>query len=93
MINLAKLIGKVVSTKYNQDFFKKWKDTILKLLKKNGKNIWDQNKTFKTKLDKTKKKILLPRDVPLPIWQNSYGPCKKLHYWGCFSPSKINARV
>ena len=32
-----------------------------------------------------KQKILLFRDVSLPIWKNSHGACEKLYNWGCVS--------
>ena len=31
--------------------------------------------------NKSKKKILLFRNVSLSIWKDPYGTCKKLHYW------------
>ena len=41
-----------------------------------------QKKFVNDKLyNKNGKKILLSRDVSLPIWKNSYGSCAKLHNW------------
>ena len=39
-----------------------------KIVEEKWQKFWDQNKTFSTKVDKTKKKILLSRDVSLSIW-------------------------
>jgi len=47
--------------------------------------IWESKKLFSTKVDKNKKKILLPRNVSISVWKNSYGSCKKLYYWRCIS--------
>ena len=43
-----------------------WKNIISKLLKINGKHIGTKNKSFKTSSDKSKKKILLFRNVSYP---------------------------
>ena len=40
-----------------------------------------KNKSFKTKIDKNKKKFYCLRNVSLSIWKNSYGSCKKLYNW------------
>jgi len=42
-----------------------------KIVEEKWQKFWDQNKTFSTKVDKTKK--------------NSHGSCKKLYYWRCTS--------
>ena len=55
-----------------------------KTVENKWQNYWEKNKIFKAKIIKDKKKILLFGNVSLPIWKNSYGPCKKLYYWGCF---------
>ena len=35
---------------------------------------WDKEKSFKSQIQQ-KKKILLPRNVSIPIRKNSYGTC------------------
>ena len=56
-------------SRYNfQDIEKKWQ------------KYWEDNKFFKTSIDKKKKEILLPRNVSLSFWQNSHGSCEKLYY-------------
>ena len=41
---------------------------------------WEKNNLLKTDIQKDKK-ILLFRNVSIPIWEDSYGPCKKLYNW------------
>ena len=53
-----------------------WKDSIFKQLKK-----WQSFLKNKNFITIKAQKILLPRNVSLSIWQNSYGSCKKLYYW------------
>ena len=55
-----------------------------KTIENKWQKFWEQNKSFQTKTDKKKKKILLFRDVSLPIWKDPYGSCKKLYNWRCF---------
>ena len=52
-----------------------------KLTEDKWQKFWVQNNSFRSKIDKNKKKVLLFRNVSLPIWENSYGSCSKLHYW------------
>ena len=56
-----------------------------KVIEKKWQSYWEKNKSFKTNLDLDKKKILLLRNVSIPIWKNSYGSCKKLYNWRRFS--------
>ena len=44
-----------------------------KTIENKWQNFWDKNKSFQTKIDRTKKKILLLRNVSLSIWKNTYG--------------------
>ena len=39
-----------------------------KVIEKKWQDHWEKNKSFKTKIDKKKAKILLFRDVSLSIW-------------------------
>ena len=50
-----------------------------KVIEEKWQNYWKENKSFKTDIDKKKKKILLPRNVSIPIWENTYGTRKKLY--------------
>ena len=52
-----------------------------KVIEKKWQNFWEKNKSFKIKINKNKKKILLFGNVSISIWKNSYGPRKKLHNW------------
>ena len=38
-----------------------------KIIENKWQKLWEETKIFSTKVDKSKKKILLPRDVSLPI--------------------------
>ena len=49
-----------------------------KSIEEKWQKIWEENKTFSTKID-TSKKILLSRNVPLPLGKNTHGPCKELY--------------
>ena len=50
-----------------------------KTIEEKWQNFWTKNNFFASKTDEKKKKILLPRNVSIPIWQNTYGSCKKLY--------------
>tara|TARA_B110000027_G_scaffold121956_1_gene136553 strand:- start:3 stop:140 length:138 start_codon:yes stop_codon:yes gene_type:complete len=39
-----------------------------KIIEEKWQKLWDEKKDFSTKVDKNKKKILLFRNVSLPIW-------------------------
>ena len=52
-----------------------------KTVEEKWQKFWDKNKTFKTKIDKNKKKFYCLRNVSISIWKNSYGSCKKLYNW------------
>ena len=45
---------------------------------------WEENKVFNASQNK-KKKILCFRNVSLPIWKITYGPCPKLYTRRCYS--------
>ena len=60
---------------------KKWQDN------------WNKNSQFKVSIDPKKKEILLFRNVPLPVWENSYGACKKLYNWRCYCQVQIHERI
>ena len=55
-----------------------------KVVEEKWQKFWEENKIFKTKLDKNKKKFYCLRNVSLSIRKNSYGTCKKLYHWRCF---------
>ena len=46
-----------------------------KLVEEKWQNFWDKNKVYKKTIDKSKKKILLLRNVSVPVWENTHGPC------------------
>ena len=46
-----------------------------KVIEEKWQNYWDKEKSFKTKIDKNKKKILLFRNVSLSVWKNTHGAC------------------
>ena len=50
-------------------------------IEKKWQKYWNDKKIFRAKLDKSKKKILLFRNVSLSIGKYSYGACKKLYNW------------
>ena len=52
-----------------------------KIVEEKWQKLWEEEKVFSTKVDKNKKKFYCLRNVSLPIWQNSYGSCKKLYNW------------
>jgi len=54
----------------------------IKDVEKKWQGIWSTKKNDAAVLDRKKKKILLFRNVSIPIRKNSHGPCKKLYYWG-----------
>ena len=52
-----------------------------KVVEEKWQNYWLENKTFKAEIIEGKKKFYCLEMFPYPIWQNSYGSCKKLYYW------------
>lgn len=51
-----------------------------KEIEKKWQKYWEENDCFHTEEDESKKKILLPRDVPVSFGKAPYGACKKLLY-------------
>ena len=51
-----------------------------KVIETKWQKFWEENNYFSSNVDKTKKKILLFRNVSLSIWKNTYGTCKKLYH-------------
>jgi leucyl-tRNA synthetase len=50
-----------------------------KVIENKWQKFWEENQSYKTEKDLSKKKILLFGNVSIPIRQNSYGACKKLY--------------
>ena len=49
-----------------------------KIIEEKWQKFWDENKSFKSKIDKSKKFYALEM-FPYPSGKNSYGACTKLH--------------
>ena len=49
---------------------------------------WQTKFNDKIFIEKTVK-ILLSRNVSIPIWKNTHGPREKLYNWRCYSPLQI----
>ena len=52
-----------------------------KIIESKWHKLWEEKKIFKAEKNLKKKKILLPRNVSLPIWKNPYGTRPKLCSW------------
>ena len=60
-------------------------------IEKKMAKLWDDNKVFKTSVDK-KLKILCIRNVSLSIRKNTHGHVRNYHNWRCSGSIQINAR-
>ena len=49
------------------------------IIEKKWQNYWAEKRIYKSKADKTKKKILCARNVSLSFWKDSHGTFKKLY--------------
>ena len=54
-----------------------------KVIEEKWQKFWDENQTFKTTINKDKKKFYCLEMFPYPSGKNSYGACKKLYNRRC----------
>ena len=51
------------------------------LVEEKWQKYWEKNQTYKTIVNKDKKKILRFRNASISFRKNTHGTCKKLYHW------------